>query len=124
MTLLERPHLVGLAHERDRTPAMFLPVQQAMATELAALGRTGADAALVLRGLQVHVVSSTLMARAATRNASHGTVDPDLWPDDWEDPDLVEALAVPGRLRRGLRVPDSPPSWRPFTGSSPPTTTD
>ena len=95
VTLLERPHLVGLAHERDRTPAMFLPVQQAMATELAVLGLTGADAALVLRGLQVHVVSSTLMARAATRNASHGTVDPDLWPEDWEDRDLVEALATP-----------------------------
>jgi TetR/AcrR family tetracycline transcriptional repressor len=91
--LLERPHLVGLAHERDRTPAMFLPVQQAMALELAALGVRGAEAALALRALQVHVVSSVLMERAATRNASHGTVATGLWPADWEDHELVVALA-------------------------------
>ncbi len=94
-TLLERPHLVGLAHERDRTPAMFSPVQHAMARELAALGVSGAEAALVLRALQVHVVSSVLMARAAARSAGHGTVDPALWPDDWSDPELADALARP-----------------------------
>ncbi len=94
-TLLERPHLVGLAHDRDRTPAMFLPVQQAMAVELAVLGHVGGDAALILRALQVHVVSSTLMARAAARNASHGTVDAALWPSPPADPALVAALAEP-----------------------------
>ena len=74
---------------------MFLPVQQAMALELAALGRRGADAALVLRALQVHVVSSVLMERAAVRVASHDTVDVGLWPADWDDPELVRALAEP-----------------------------
>lgn len=94
-TLLERQHLVGLAHERDRSPAMFLPVQQALATELASVGKYGAEAALMLRALQVHVISSVLMDRAAARNASHGTVDPDLWPADFADRDLVAALADP-----------------------------
>jgi TetR/AcrR family tetracycline transcriptional repressor len=94
-TLLERQHLVGLAHERDRTPAMFLPAQQAMAAELASLGLAGADAALALRTLQVHVISSVLMDRAAARNASHGRVDASLWPADGSDPELVAALADP-----------------------------
>lgn len=93
--LLARPHIVGVAHERDRTPAIFLPVQRAMATELARLGLHGAEAALVLRALAVHVISSVLMAWAAVRNASHGTVDPELWPDDWADQELVRALAAP-----------------------------
>ena len=94
-TLLERQHLVGLAHERDRTPAMFLPAQQAMAAELASLGLTGADAALALRTLQIHVISSVLMDRAAARNASHGRIDASLWPADGSDPELVAALADP-----------------------------
>jgi AcrR family transcriptional regulator len=94
-SLLARPHLVGLAHERDRTPAMFLPVQQAMAHELAALGFRGADAALLLRALQAHVVSSVIMQRAVARNASHDTVDVGLWPAEWDDPELVVALAAP-----------------------------
>jgi len=93
--LLERPHLVGLAHERDRTPAMFLPVQRAIAHELAALGHHGARAALLMRAVQAHVVSSVLMERAATRNASHGTVDVGLWPADWGDRELIAALAAP-----------------------------
>ena len=94
-TLLERQHLVGLAHERDRSPAMFLPVQQALAIELEAIGLRGSKAALRLRALQVHVISSVLMDRAAARNASHGTVDPDLWPADFADRELVAALADP-----------------------------
>jgi len=86
---------VGLAHERDRTPAMFLPAQQAMAAELASLGLTGADAALALRTLQIHVISSVLMDRAAARNASHGRIDASLWPAGGSDPELVAALADP-----------------------------
>jgi AcrR family transcriptional regulator len=93
--LLERQHLVGLAHERDRSPAMFLPVQQALATELATLGLRGTEAAVFLRALQVHVISSVLMERSALRNSSHGTVDPQLWPADYSDRELVDALANP-----------------------------
>jgi len=94
-TLLERQHLVGLAHERDRTPAMFLPVQLAMATELAAVGLSGAEAALALRSLQVHVISSVLMERAGARSASHGTLDAELWPADHPDPVLIASLSEP-----------------------------
>lgn len=94
-TLLERQHLVGLAHQRDRTPAMFLPVQLAMATELAEVGLTGAEAALALRSLQVHVISSVLMERAGERSASHGTLDADLWPVDHPDRELVASLNDP-----------------------------
>ena len=93
--LLERQHLVGLAHERDRSPAMFLPVQQALAAELAKVGMHGAEAAVVLRALQVHVISSVLMERAALRNSSHGSVDPELWPTDYGDRELIAALADP-----------------------------
>jgi hypothetical protein len=74
---------------------MFLPAQQSMAAELASLGLTGADAALALRTLQVHVISSVLMERAAARNASHGRVDVSLWPAEGSDPELVAALADP-----------------------------
>lgn len=93
--LLERPHLIALVHQRDRTPAIFLPSQQAVASELARLGVTGADAAKALRALQIHVVSSVLMDRAAGRAAGHGSVDPALWPADHADPELVAALAEP-----------------------------
>ena len=95
VTLLERQHLVGLAHERDRTPAMFLPVQLAMATELAAVGLSGAEAALALRSLQVHVISSVLMERAGARSASHGTLDADLWPTAHPDRELIASLSEP-----------------------------
>ncbi len=95
VTLLERQHLVGLAHERDRTPAMFLPVQLAMATELASAGLTGSGAALALRSLQVHVISSVLMERAGARSASHGTLDADLWPTDHPDRELIASLSEP-----------------------------
>jgi AcrR family transcriptional regulator len=95
VTLLERQHLVGLAHERDRTPAMFLPVQLAIATELADAGLTGTEAALALRSLQVHVISSVLMERAGARSASHGTLDAELWPTEHPDRELIASLAEP-----------------------------
>lgn len=95
VTLLERQHLVGLAHERDRTPAMFLPVQLAMATELAAAGVTGAESALALRSLQVHVISSVLMERAGARSSGHETLDLELWPADHPDRELIASLDEP-----------------------------
>lgn len=95
ITLLERQHLVGLAHERDRTPAMFLPVQLAMATELADLGLMGSDAALALRALQVHVISSVLMERAGARSSGHGTLDAGIWPSDHPDRELISAINTP-----------------------------
>ena len=93
--LIERQHLLGIAHERDRTPKLFLPIQQTVAAQLAELGVTGTDAALVLRAVQVHVISSALMQFSAIRGAKHEEEDPSLWTDDWPDRSLVEALQSP-----------------------------
>jgi AcrR family transcriptional regulator len=93
--LIERQHLLGIAHERDRTPKLFLPIQQTLAAQLAELGVTGTDAALVLRAVQVHVISSALMQFSAIRGAKHEEEDPSLWTDDWPDRSLVEALQSP-----------------------------
>jgi AcrR family transcriptional regulator len=93
--LIERQHLLAIAHERDRTPRLFLPVQRALAAELAELGVTGADAALMLRAVEVHVISSALMQFSAVRGAKHDEEDPTLWTDAWPDQALVEALQSP-----------------------------
>ncbi|WP_236147682.1 TetR/AcrR family transcriptional regulator [Mycolicibacterium sp. CH28] len=94
--LIDRQHLLAIAHERDRTAALFLPVQQALAELLADLGMTGAKAALVLRALQVHVISSAIMQFSAIRGAHHRhEEDPSLWDDSVPDRELVEALKAP-----------------------------
>ena len=93
--LIERQHLLAIAHERDRTPLLFLPVQQAVAAQLADVGVTGTDAALILRAIQVHVISSAVMQFSAVRGAKHDEEDPSLWTDDWPDRALVEALQSP-----------------------------
>jgi TetR/AcrR family transcriptional regulator, tetracycline repressor protein len=93
--LIDRQHLLAIAHERDRTPTLFLPIQQKLAALLADLGVTGTDAALVLRAVQVHVISSAVMQFSAVRGAKHEEEDPSLWDDDWPDRDLVRALQSP-----------------------------
>ena len=93
--LIDRQHLLGIAHERDRTPMLFLPIQQTLAAQLAELGVTGTDAALILRAVQVHVISSAVMQFSAVRGAKHDEEDPSLWTDDWPDQSLVEALQSP-----------------------------
>lgn len=93
--LIERQHLLAIAHERDRTPLLFLPIQQTLAAQLAELGVTGTDAALILRAVQVHVISSAVMQFSAVRGAKHDEEDPSLWTDDWPDQSLVEALQSP-----------------------------
>ncbi|WP_396931575.1 TetR/AcrR family transcriptional regulator [Mycolicibacterium sp.] len=93
--LIDRQHLLGIAHERNRTPQLFLPVQQRLATELARLGVTGTEAALVLRAIEVHVISSAIMQFSAVRGPKHDEEDPTLWADDWPDRALVRALQAP-----------------------------
>lgn len=93
--LIDRQHLLAIAHERDRTPMLFLPIQQTLAAQLAELGVTGPDAALVLRAVQVHVISSALMQFSAVRGAKHEEEDPSLWDDEWPDQALVQALQSP-----------------------------
>ncbi|GMU79640.1 MAG: hypothetical protein AMXMBFR46_24300 [Acidimicrobiia bacterium] len=74
--LLERPHLVALAHAQERSVLMFQPVQDAIATELGALGLTGDQAALPLRAIQLHVVTSVLLVRTIDRYGAGEPVDP------------------------------------------------
>lgn len=93
--LIERQHLLAIAHERDRTPLLFLPIQQRLAAQLAEIGVTGTDAALILRVIQVHVISSAVMQFSAVRGAKHDEEDPSLWSEDWPDRALVEALQSP-----------------------------
>ena len=93
--LIEKQHLLSIAHERDRTPQLFLPIQQRLAAQLSELGVTGSDAALVLRAVQVHVISSAMMQFSAVRGAKHDEEDPSLWADAWPDRALVEALQSP-----------------------------
>jgi AcrR family transcriptional regulator len=93
--LIDRQHLLAIAHERDRTPMLFLPIQQTLAAQLAELGVAGPNAALVLRAVQVHVISSALMQFSAVRGAKHEEEDPSLWDDEWPDQALVQALQSP-----------------------------
>lgn len=93
--LIDRQHLLAISHERDTTPLLFLPVQQKLAEQLAEIGVTGTDAALVLRAIQVHVISSAVMQFSAVRGEKHDEEDPSLWTDDWPDQDLVAALQAP-----------------------------
>jgi TetR/AcrR family transcriptional regulator, tetracycline repressor protein len=93
--LIDRQHLLAIAHERDRTPTLFLPIQQTLAAQLAELGVTGNDAALILRAVQVHVISSAIMQFSAVRGAKHEEEDPSLWDDEWPDRALVRALQSP-----------------------------
>jgi AcrR family transcriptional regulator len=93
--LIDKQHLLAIAHERNRTPQLFLPIQQRLATQLSQLGVTGSDAALILRAVQVHVISSAVMQFSAVRGAKHDEEDPSLWADAWPDQALVEALQSP-----------------------------
>ena len=93
--LIGRQHLLAIAHEQDRTPTLFLPIQQKLAALLAEIDVTGTEAALVLRAIQVHVISSAVMQFSAVRGAKHEEEDPSLWDDEWPDQALVRALQSP-----------------------------
>jgi hypothetical protein len=66
-----------------------------LAAALSEVGVTGTDAALILRAIQVHVISSAVMQFSAVRGAKHDEEDPSLWSEDWPDRALVEALQSP-----------------------------
>jgi TetR/AcrR family transcriptional regulator, tetracycline repressor protein len=93
--LIDRQHLLAIAHERNRTPVLFLPIQQKLAALLAELNVKGIKGALALRAVQVHVISSAVMQFSAVRGAKHDEEDPSLWGDDWPDQALVQALQSP-----------------------------
>jgi AcrR family transcriptional regulator len=91
--LWDHPHLIALAHERGKTAAMFQPMQAALADELHAIGLRGKNAAIAIRGLQLHVVSSVVIERTAQRGPSTDATDPNAWPHTSEDHELITALA-------------------------------
>jgi TetR/AcrR family tetracycline transcriptional repressor len=93
--LLARPDLVGLAHERGRTSAMFQPAEAAIARELVAAGRTGEDAALAVKAIEFLVIGSVILERAAGRGPRQ-RADDGLWRNEQGlDPSLVARLAAP-----------------------------
>ncbi|MHA3022937.1 TetR/AcrR family transcriptional regulator [Mycobacterium sp. BMJ-28] len=89
--LIRRQHLLALAHERGRTATLFEPVQQALAALLAELGVTGTQAALILRAVQVHIISTAVMQFSTVRGDYHR----EPWTTDWPDQELVTALQAP-----------------------------
>ena len=91
--LWDHPHLIALAHERGKTAAMFQPMQAALAAELHAVGLRGKDAAVAIRGLQLHVVSSVVIERTAQRAPNADATDPQAWPTAPDDHELITALA-------------------------------
>jgi AcrR family transcriptional regulator len=92
--LWDHPHLIALAHERNKTLAMFQPMQAALARELHAVGLRGKDAAVAIRGLQLHVVSSVVIERTAQRGPTTDATDPTAWPAITDDPELIAALSA------------------------------
>lgn len=93
--LWEHPHLIAVAHERGKTAAMFQPMQAALAQELHAVGLRGKGAAAAIRVLQLHVVSSVVVARTAERGPTTDATDLAAWPAITDDPELVAELAKP-----------------------------
>lgn len=102
--LWDHPHLIALAHERNKTLAMFQPMQAALAGELHAIGLRGKDAAIAIRGLQLHVVSSVVIERTAQRGPTTDATDLSAWPAVTDDPELVKALASPVDYRSAFDV--------------------
>jgi TetR/AcrR family transcriptional regulator, tetracycline repressor protein len=92
--LLQRPHLIALAHERGRTAEMFQPMQAVLAHELGTLGVRGQQAAFAVRVLQFHVVAAVVLQRTAGRGPETNPTDPAVWTDE-PDEVLVDSLAVP-----------------------------
>jgi TetR/AcrR family tetracycline transcriptional repressor len=95
--LLDRPHLVGLAHQQGRTATMLQPAQAAVARELAVLGLRGAKAAQMVQAVLFHVIGSVVLERSAERAPTNAGTNPDAWRRGSGDVDdeLVERLAQP-----------------------------
>lgn len=102
--LWDHPHLIALAHERNKTLAMFQPMQAALARELHAVGLRGKDAAVAIRGLQLHVVSSVVIERTAQRGPTTDATDPTAWPALTDDPELIAALSAQVDYRAAFDV--------------------
>ena len=93
--LIDRQHLLAVAQARCRARSLFQPVQQNLAAKLAELGITGDHAALALRSIEIHVISSALMQFSVIRSDKHEGEGASLWGDHWPDRELIAALRSP-----------------------------
>lgn len=88
--LLERDHLVTLAHQQSQIPRLFRPVRVALVAELAALGQVGRKAAASINAIEMHIVSSVLLENTLRRNPPAPSADE--WPPEIDDPELIAAF--------------------------------
>ncbi|MFF4578947.1 TetR/AcrR family transcriptional regulator [Streptomyces sp. NPDC001389] len=102
--LRERPHLIGMVHERGLTERMFLPAQRALVAEVRAAGLRGARAADAVRAVQFQVVGFVLVERNRERSPVQSPGEGELWDPPpgsaADDPDLARALARPADPER------------------------
>ncbi|MEW1634792.1 helix-turn-helix domain-containing protein [Streptomyces sp. NPDC093801] len=104
--LRERPHLIGMVHERGLTDRMFLPAQRALVAEVRAAGLRGARAADAVRAVQFQVVGFVLVERNRERSPVQSPGEGELWDQDpppdsaADDPELARALARPADPER------------------------
>jgi AcrR family transcriptional regulator len=93
--LREHPHLIGLVNERGLTPAMFLPSQRMLVTEISAAGLRGVRAAEAVRALQYHVIGFVLVERHTDRSPEQHPSAEELWlTEPAPDAALAGALAT------------------------------
>jgi AcrR family transcriptional regulator len=95
--LLERAHLVGIAHQRGRTDAVFQPARRVLVRELTVAGLRGADAAFAVRAVLELVSGSVLTQIQVDRSPEVGASPGREWDEaDFTDaPELLELLSRP-----------------------------
>ena len=73
---------------------MFQPAQAALGRELSAIGIEGAEAAMVIHAVQLHVIAFVVLERTAGRSPTGmAEADPEAWRDADLDRELVDRLA-------------------------------
>ena len=102
--LIERQHLLAIAHERDRTPQLFLPIQQTLAAQLADIGcdrnRCGARPARDT-GPRDLVCGDAVLGRPRRQARRRGSLAVDR---RLARPGAGRGAAVADRLRRRFRI--------------------
>ena len=95
--LLERAHLVAIAHQQGRTAAVFQPARRVLVRELTAAGLRGADAAFAVQAV-LALVSGSVLTQVQVERAPESRDSPEeLWTigDVADAPDLLEFLTDP-----------------------------
>jgi len=95
--LLERAHLVAIAHQQGRTAAVFQPARRVLVRELTAAGMRGADAAFAVQAVLALVSGSVLTQVQVERAPESRDTPEELWTigDVADAPDLLEFLTDP-----------------------------